>query len=532
MLRFAMKNLRGLYFIADPAFCKHLSITDVVHQAAANGAAIIQLRDKTSALNEIKEISIALLKILKPLHIPLIINDHPQIAIAIGADGVHLGQKDFSSISEVIELRSKLGIIGITVNNNSHLEIANLLPIDYIGLGPIFQTTSKENPAPVWGTEKLKNACLQSKHPVFAIGGITKDNAHETMRSGTSGLAVLSAISADIDPGLRAKELSAIISENLLTEQKIINHSISSTETKLVGIGDDCAVIPTDNNNSLLISTDTLAEDIHFIRSKIPAYKLGIKALRVNLSDIAAMGGTAKNIFLSVSLPPNISACWYEEFIAGLKEEAARHNINILGGDTTASAGKIFINITITGESHPDKIIFRHTAKPGDSIFVTGNLGDSAAGLMVQEKNIDNNTLLNAHYLPPVRLNEASFLANAGISSMMDLSDGLLSDLKKLITASACGAELNLRALPVSEELTALSKDHNFDAQELALTGGEDYELLFTVTADKKENLKKDFTQHFSTKLTEIGKITSGNNFLVLDGNNNYIPRIKIFEHF
>ena len=256
----------------------------------------------------------------------------------------------------------------------------------------------------------------------------------------------------------------------------------------VVGIGDDCAIIPQKEGKDLIVSTDMLMESIHFLKQDIRPYSLGWKSAAVNLSDIAAMGGRPLASFLSIALPKDIDCEWIEEFIHGYKDISGQYNCPLLGGDTVSSPDRICINVAILGEVESGKALRRSGARNGDKICVTGNLGNSGGGLKVIMEGVERDSaalaLIKEHYQPVPRIKEGLALLESGVvHCMMDISDGLVSDLRHLLEASGKGAELDARALPLSSELRRCCELHGWDPVEIAVGGGEDYELLFTAEA-------------------------------------------------
>lgn len=267
----------------------------------------------------------------------------------------------------------------------------------------------------------------------------------------------------------------------------------ASFDEILVGIGDDTAVIKQSSNSNkeklLLFTTDMLVEDVHFYRQRITPFQLGWKAMAVNISDIAAMGGMPKFALSSIGLPANIPFDFVKEMIAGIREIGDKFGIELVGGDTNASS-KIIINISMLGEVEREDLCLRSTANVGNKIFVTGNLGDSAAGLLcLQQSGHDTgsiygcsgewSSLINRHLMPYPRVNEARLICNK-VSSMIDISDGLSTEIYHICKASNVGANIYLEHIPISKEAKDLSARLNKDPLNLALYGGEDYELLFT----------------------------------------------------
>ena len=262
----------------------------------------------------------------------------------------------------------------------------------------------------------------------------------------------------------------------------------------VTGIGDDCAILPQRSGQDTLVSTDLLIEGTHFLREDIPPYRLGWKSAAVNLSDIAAMGGRPTATFLSLALPADLSPDWVVEFLRGYGDISARFGAALLGGDTTLSPDRICINVAVLGECPSGTARKRSDAQPGDLVCVTGTLGDSAAGLKAILEGIGRDTdvqaLIDRHYLPQPRVAEGLQLAAApGVHAMMDISDGIGSDLNHILEASGVGAEVDTGMLPLSPALQRVCAREGWDAVELAVSGGEDYELLFTVAPDAEKTL-------------------------------------------
>ncbi len=267
----------------------------------------------------------------------------------------------------------------------------------------------------------------------------------------------------------------------------------------VTGIGDDCAVIPQRSGRDTLVSTDMLIEGTHFLRRDIPPYRLGWKSAAVNISDIAAMGGQPTATFLSVALPADLETGWMEEFLRGYADISRRFGVALLGGDTTASPDRICLNVAVLGECPSGAARLRSAAQDGDLVCVTGCLGDSAGGLKAiledVERDADVQALIDRHYLPLPRVEEGLRLAaTPGVHAMMDISDGIGSDLKHILEASGLGAVIDVPSLPLSPALQRVCARQGWDAAALAIGGGEDYELLFTCTPEAERSLEVPHT--------------------------------------
>lgn len=289
------------------------------------------------------------------------------------------------------------------------------------------------------------------------------------------------------------------------------------------GIGDDCAVIPQSSGKDLLVSTDLLVEKVHFLMDKISAYDLGWKSAAVNISDIAAMGGRPSATFLSIAVPKGLTDEWMDDFMKGYAAVSDKFSVALLGGDTTGSPDALCINVTIIGECGRGSAVLRSHARPGDLICVTGHLGDSAAGLKcLLENREDCLNLIKAHCRPVPRVEEGLLLSKtAGIGAMMDVSDGVASDIRHIMSESRVGARIDVSALPLSSDLQDACCRFGWDPAELALCGGEDYELLFTCRKGTE----------LPVEHTVIGEIVEENELKWL-GANGLTGDYRGFEHF
>lgn len=275
----------------------------------------------------------------------------------------------------------------------------------------------------------------------------------------------------------------------------------------ICGIGDDCAVIPS-SEGDMLFSTDLLVEGVHFLRDESSPEDVGWKAAAVNISDIAAMGGIPVATFLSIALPKDAQGGWAERFMEGYAQISRRYDVPLLGGDTTSSLRDIAVNVVILGRCQAGKCLMRSSAKVGETIYVTGPLGDSAGGLQVILKGLERseemNVLVDRHKRPVPRVKEGQMLMKSDkVSAMMDVSDGIASDLRHIMKASGVGAVVALDKLPCSPELLSVCAVQGWDRYGLQTSGGEDFELLFTGPAGLENVL--DF------RIYPIGETVCGN---------------------
>ena len=299
----------------------------------------------------------------------------------------------------------------------------------------------------------------------------------------------------------------------------------------ILSVGDDCAITSIPTGYQLAITTDTLVEGTHFLPSISPA-DLAYKSVAVNLSDLAAMGATPAWVSLALTLP-EIKEEWLAEFSQSLFAILDRYGVSLIGGDTTK--GSLSITFTAQGFLPENQGLFRHQAKVGDWIFVSGFLGDSAAGLdlLLKNRKIENESdryLIQRHLRPTPRV-ELGLALRSFSCCALDISDGLLADLEHILERSQVGAEIYLENLPLSRHLC--TQYEQTQAEKFALTGGEDYELCFTVSEEKREEMEQVLRSQ-GIKVTCIGKIlpqTSGLN-LLKNGEKVALPAHCGFDHF
>ncbi|XBC38072.1 MAG: thiamine-phosphate kinase [Buchnera aphidicola (Floraphis choui)] len=313
--------------------------------------------------------------------------------------------------------------------------------------------------------------------------------------------------------------------------QKYFSNTLKKVDKNVVqDIGDDCALITIPKNNILSISTDTLIEGVHFFKNTHPTH-LGYKIVAVNLSDLAATGSQPKWITLSLTLP-KINVSWIKYFSKSLFNTLNTYNMKLIGGNTTR--GPLSITVNIYGFVPKNQALLRKGAKIGDLIYVTGTLGDSAAGLFLlknKKKNIkkDFNYLIKKHLHPIPRIIHGQLLRNIA-SSAIDLSDGLLTDLKKILESSKCGAKIELEKLPISKILKT-----NFTQKQwlnFAMNSGEDYELCFTIPK-QNVSLLNNTINHLGIPYNCIGKINHINNGYNIVYNGKKIQHsYKGYNHF
>jgi thiamine-monophosphate kinase len=279
------------------------------------------------------------------------------------------------------------------------------------------------------------------------------------------------------------------------------------------GIGDDCAVYQLSPGRVLLLTTDMLVEDVHFLRSSLSPFQLGRKAIAVNLSDIAAMGGIPLVALISLAIPPDRTVEEIHELYRGMREMCGPYAVSIVGGDTVASQGNLIINVCLIGEVDEREVLYRSGARPGDGIYLTGVVGDSAAGLAILKGEIKASESLAAHFLkahnePAPLIQTGRIIAASRLASaMIDLSDGLAADLRHISEQSGVGALLFENKIPLSRELKGLAGYADRTPLDFALSGGEDYVLLVTVPAENTREFEQACQQDRKSSLFQVGEI-------------------------
>ncbi|MFH1874248.1 MAG: thiamine-phosphate kinase [Pseudomonadota bacterium] len=334
-----------------------------------------------------------------------------------------------------------------------------------------------------------------------------------------------------------AGSFPSLINQNM-TEFELINFltkDVARQAPNLAqGVGDDCAVF-VEGKQDWLITSDMLLEEIHFDLSFTSFYLLGRKSLSVNLSDIAAMGGEPSFFTMNIGIPSYVSLEQIKELYQGLLEAAQDAGVILVGGDTSQSKKGLVISITMLGKVSSKGAILRKGAKPGDLIYVTGNLGSAALGLKCfQAGKIEAKTkpFLEKFNNPKPCLAVGKWLGeNKLATAMIDISDGLLADLGHIVSNSQVGYELQAENIPLLADFNNIAQELKVDPWELALTGGEDYELVFTVSPGNQAIVEKNSLEF---KITMIGKIVKDSKQqLILDKNGKgLVLNKKGYDHF
>jgi len=309
-----------------------------------------------------------------------------------------------------------------------------------------------------------------------------------------------------------------------LGEFKLIDHLTKnfkiSQKSTLKGIGDDAAVLSF-NDKKVVVSTDLLVEGVHFDMSYMPLKHLGYKAVMVNLSDIYAMNATATQITVSIAVSNRFPLEALEELYSGIEAAAKAYQVDVVGGDTTSSTSGLLISITAIGEANEEDIVYRKGAQPNDLIVVTGDLGGAYMGLQVLERekevfkvnpnnqpDLDKYTYIIQRQLKPeARKDIVGLLKELDVkpTSMIDISDGLSSEVMHLCKHSDVGCDVYENKIPLDPEVISTCEEFNIDSTTIALNGGEDYELLMTISQEDFPKIKAN------PNLTVIGYITDKN---------------------
>lgn len=312
----------------------------------------------------------------------------------------------------------------------------------------------------------------------------------------------------------------------------------------IVGIGDDAAVVELQAGFQLVLSCDTMVQDIHFNEQTMRMADVGFKAMAAALSDLAAMGAIPRYALVSLTLPKSTDLTLSQQLYEGLYECAGQYGVAIVGGDTTASLGGWVVSIQVMGEVEAGKALLRSSAQPGDVVFITGYLGGSAAGLdyLINETPIKLSPdqqpaveyLIEKHRHPLPQFQSGRTLLESGCChALNDISDGLASEAWEIAAASGVGIILDQKQIPVHPDLQAYADLTGNNAMDWILYGGEDYQLLGTVLAAQADFLEKEFAQKqlYFQRIGVVTDLFSGVQLTKPDGEAVEIPK-KGYNHF
>ena len=527
-----------LHVLTDREWSRGRDMLSVATAALDGGATIIQLRDKTASTRVLIEEGLALRALTRERGALLIVNDRVDVALAVEADGVHVGQDDMPAALA----RRLLGphrILGVSAATMEEAEVAVAGGADYLGVGPVFPSRGKADAGPATGVQLLTELARRYATPLVAIGGITAENTPAVVRAGAAGVAVITAVVNAEDITAASRQLRMAVESVPRFARPSINRG--STLTKIAelgefgliarltaglppspdviaGVGDDAAILDIGSNDVLVATCDVQVEDTHFRLRGITPHDIGRRALAVNLSDIAAMGARPRFALISLLVPPTLDVAVLDGIYAGLREEAAQFDVALVGGNIARNAERLIIDITLLGTGTRNRLLRRNSAKPGDMVMVTGSLGSAAAGLLVLEdeqlaaKVAPENLVgvLAAQRTPAPRVAAGQWLAQHAVTTGIDVSDGLAADISHICEASGVGVQIEAESLPIQPETATVAALAGQDPQNLALFGGEDYELLFTVPTDRAHALARELFDATGVKATAIGTICMG----------------------
>ncbi|MBR5319899.1 MAG: thiamine-phosphate kinase [Peptococcaceae bacterium] len=329
----------------------------------------------------------------------------------------------------------------------------------------------------------------------------------------------------------------------------LINIPAYAPEQMVLGRGDDCAVLPFDAAQYQVLSCDLLVEDVHFIRKRITPRQLGYKAVAVNLSDVAAMGGRPVHILLSLALPPDYTVEEWQAFYQGVDDICRKYQVNVIGGDTTSSRDKLAINVTVLGLVEKQYLHLRSAAVPGDVVFVTGALGGSRAGLelilrdLADEQDVmlrdlsqyHKESLLQCHCQPEPCCEEIAVLnqlAGPDLHALNDISDGLLSECSEIAEASGSSLVLRPEQVPVHESCAFLADRLGTDGLRWAMSGGEDYQLVGTMAAERAEEICAAYRSRTGKNISIVGFVEPGSGVYLLQEEERKLVKQRGYNHF
>jgi len=307
-----------------------------------------------------------------------------------------------------------------------------------------------------------------------------------------------------------------------------------ATSPGAFGLTDDVALLVPPAGHEVVLKADAVVEGVHF-RAEDPADRVAKKALRVNLSDLAAKGAEALGYLLTLNLPDRMSMTWLADFVRGLSEDQKVYGISLFGGDTTSTPGPLSIAISAIGTIPTGTLTRRSGAKPGDLVFVSGTIGDAAAGLAVLKgghpglPELEKEMLVQRYQLPEPRLALGQALRGVA-SASLDVSDGLIGDLGHIADVSKVRIAIDALRIPRSDALKAAGDTQKYIV--LAATSGDDYEIAFTAPASKREQVL-DTASRTSTRVTEIGRVMQGAGVMLLGAKGEEIPVARGgYQHF
>ncbi|MEE8398250.1 MAG: thiamine-phosphate kinase [Desulfobacterales bacterium] len=502
MMKEKLRQALRFYFITDDT-APDLGLTEQVRIALEAGATMVQYRNKAFSPRAFEEVS-GIRALCRLNGVPFIVNDNIILAKAVSADGVHLGQTD----ADPAAARSMLGpeaIIGVSISTPDEYEKTDLTHCNYIGTGPVSATTTKDDAKSVIGMSGLESVASKASLPVVAIGGMTAETATEALEQGAAGAAVISYITRAHQPAenaMRFAQSCGCESRSPLRSpwndefgliEKLLTHApvLQGTEDMIkVGPGDDAALLG--SLTRPVITTDTQRENVHFRLEWATLEEVGRKAVEVTLSDLAASFAAPVSIFINLSLPADFSDDSVEELYRGINQGLTQHGCT-LGGGNISAASQFSIDLFAIGQGHKDIFPQRSAAKPGDGIYCSGPIGLARAGLEALFRDDHSfETLISAYKRPSARFDAARILAKNGVICATDISDGLAGDAGHIAVASNLTVAFDLTSLVSDPSLTAFCEKYSRSVGDIILSGGDDYELLFTCPPASFEAIQRD----------------------------------------
>ncbi|MBU4055344.1 MAG: thiamine-phosphate kinase [Proteobacteria bacterium] len=501
-------HLLRFYFITDHAV-PGLSALDQVKAAVSGGATLVQYRNKAFSAASYQEV-LEIRNLCKSNGVAFIINDDMVLAKAVGADGVHLGQSDdLPALAR--EILGPAAILGVSVSTLDELKKTDLTSCDYLGAGPVFPTGTKPDAKSVIGLEGLKAVVKASSLPVVAIGGIDRTNARDCFLNGASGISLISAVSRSKNPVQAAKELGVLCgcterlrlnspwSDEFLLIGKLLQRVSDpklSRSRLVIPPGDDAALLQTLSRP--VITTDTQRENVHFSFSWQTPEEVGEKAVTITLSDLAASYADPVCLFVNLGLPPSVSDETVEALYAGMEKALLQYDCE-LGGGNISGADQLSLDLFAVGQARSDSMPLRANAKPGYGLYCTGPLGLARAGLeALQAGKRIIPELVGRFKSPKARFDAARILEDFKVSCVMDISDGLAGDAARLAEASGVSIFLELDPKYLHPDLLAWCDSDLGKAMDMALSGGEDYELLFSCLPETFEKIYNRIPEAYS----------------------------------
>jgi len=513
MNRDQIRKALRFYFITDDR-APDLSPLKQTEIAIKAGATMIQYRNKSISAKDIKEAQ-SIRDLCKCNRVRFVINDNIILAKAVCADGVHLGQEDESPKIA----RGVLGdtaIIGISVSNLDELKETDLSGCDYIGSGPVFSTHTKPDAKKAVGPDGLGAVIQAVDLPVVAIGGIDADNAKLCFDQGADGVSVISCISRSENPYESALALGSVCAsrprssvvvpwgDEFCLIDKLFEYTPPDNKDHTiirVPPGDDAALLHSIKNP--VITTDTQKEDVHFALDWQTPKEVGMKAVSITLSDLAACYAKPISLFINLALPKSVSNSIVEELYEGMKVSLEAYGCTI-GGGNISSGDQFSIDLFAIGEGRDDLFPTRDAAKPGEGLYCTGPLGLSRAGLLcLMNKDTSHETLIEKFKAPQARFDAAEILFQHEVKCVMDVSDGLSGDARHIAEASQVTIEFDLDPRTFHADLVSFCKQNNYTPEEMILGGGEDYELLFTCPPEVFQKIKPKLPEAY-----QVGRCT------------------------